>query len=127
MKSSTSGNFSKKAEFIGESIAVSFEGDFVVWKTPPSPAQFWGRGGAYGIQELISEWKDFSRQGKFSRNMRATHTARASTRGSRGVGRFYFRVQTEGERIFDIYFDRTGRIDRGEDGAWILLQEINEK
>ena len=62
-------------------------------KTPPCPNGFIREDETYRIIDILSEWSDFTRRGKYARNMRPAHAAVASTRGSLNVGRFYFRVR----------------------------------
>ncbi len=82
--------------------------------------------------EVLSEWSDFSRRGKYARNMRPAHAAVASTRGSLNVGRFYFRVKAlsfdnpQG-RVFDIYYDRAMKSVDERKGQWFIYRELVEK
>jgi len=55
--------------------------------------------------------------------MQPAHAQTASLRGSWGVGRFHFRVETECGRIFDLYYDRAPRDAFDREGAWFLLGE----
>jgi hypothetical protein len=57
-------------------------------------------------------------------NMRPSHIATASGRGSWGVGRFYFRVRLESGRIFDLYYDRAPKSADDRKGGWFLLREM---
>jgi hypothetical protein len=105
-------------------------------KSPPCPDGFIWEGEQYSVTELLSEWSDFTRRGKYARNMRPTHAAVASNRGSLNVGRFYFRVgvvrsssktagQTE-SRIFDIYYDRAMKNVDDRKGQWFLYRELSQ-
>jgi hypothetical protein len=48
----------------------------------------------------------------------------AESRGSWGVGRFYFRVKLEDGRVFDLYYDRAPQgVDRRK-GTWFLFREL---
>ena len=87
--------------FFDEQIEVLFDTPPVYEKTPPCPNGFIWNDETYRIIETLSEWSDFSRRGKYARNMRPAHAAVASTRGSLNVGRFYFRVKVENGQIFD--------------------------
>ena len=113
--------------FIGEEINVGFDTSFELAKKPNCPQRFFWRDKEFLVTKLTSEWKDFSRKGRFSKNMRSAHAIRASIKGSMGVGKFYFRVETDGNRTFDIYFDRSS-IDhsRGKSG-WFLFREVLKK
>src|SRR3990172_7504598 len=75
-------------------------------KKPTCPQAFEWRGQIFKIQHLISEWRDYERRGKYSNNMQPQHAVVARTRGSWGVGKFYFRVITDRGQVFDIYYDR---------------------
>jgi hypothetical protein len=110
--------------FIGEEVRASVVEGAGFEKRPVCPLGFVWRGETYVITECLKEWKDYTRRGKMSHNMRPTHLAAAAKRGSRGVGRHYFRVLTKGGRIFELYYDRAPRdtVDRG--GSWHLVQEL---
>jgi hypothetical protein len=58
--------------------------------------------------------------------MRAEHGAVAESRGSWGVGRFYFRVRTLGGQVFDLYYDRAPKNVDERKGAWFLYREMGE-
>lgn len=75
------------------------------------------------IVKEVSAWTDFERRGRMKRNMQPAHAVRASGHGSWGVGRFYFRVKTADNRVFDIYYDRAPRDADDQLGQWILLAE----
>ena len=49
---------------------------------------------------------DFTRRGRFARNMQPAHAAVAAQRGSLNVGRFFFRVRVDTGQLFDLYYDR---------------------
>ena len=57
------------------------------------------------------------------RNMIPPHLSRAERIGSLGVGRFFFRVRTEGGRIFEIYYDRAPTDAGNRKGSWVLFGE----
>jgi hypothetical protein len=117
-------NYSKKSIFIGEKINVEFDQPSFILKKPRYPDKFSWRGEAYIIAELLNEWHDFSRKGKYSGNMKEVHLVSASAKGSLGVGRFYFRVRTTNSHIFDLYFDRSIKNVFETLGFWVLFQEI---
>ena len=77
--------------FYADPVEVLFDSLPAREKTPDCPNGFIWEGKSYRILETLSEWSDFTRRGKFARNMRPAHAAVASTRGSLNVGRFYFR------------------------------------
>ncbi len=117
----------KPIRFIEEPIEAVFDTPPLLEKVPGCPEAFvWG-GMTYQIIELISEWHDYQRRGRMSRNMKPEHAAKAAQRGSWGVGQDYFRVRTDQERVFDIYFDRAPiDVDRRK-GGWHLFRELAEK
>ena len=123
--------------FFDESIEVLFDTAPTYEKTPPCPNGFIWKDESYRIIQTLSEWSDFTRRGKYARNMRPAHAAVASTRGSLNVGRFYFRVRavmsgisTAGqadEQIFDLYYDRAMKNVDERKGQWFLYRELAEK
>ena len=114
----------KPLHFIGESIEVLFDVPPVWSKSPGCPDGFVWRGETYRIVELLSEWCDFTRRGKMARNMRESHLAAASARGSLGVGRFTFRVRADSGQIFDLYYDRAPKSVDDHEGSWTLYREM---
>ena len=113
--------------FYDESIEVHFDVSPAREKTPPCPRSFTWRATDHPIVELLAEWADFTRRGRMARNMRPTHAATASGRGSLGVGRFYFRVKVGDGRIFDIYYDRAPQDADRRKGQWFIYRELEEK
>ena len=112
--------------FIGEAIEVHFDNPPVRRKTPNCPDSFTWRDQTCRIIEKLSEWSDFSRRGKMARNMQPAHAAVAASRGSLGVGRFFFRVRVNSGRVFDIYYDREIRDVDDRLGHWFIYREITE-
>ncbi len=110
--------------FICEAIDVGFAESVLFNKKPECPNYFSWRGNHFEITELISEWHDFGRKGRYNRNMKDSHLERASDKGSLGVGRFYFRIRTVGSRVFDIYYDRSIKNVSDTGGSWVLFQEL---
>ena len=117
-------NSKRGSVYIGEEISVGFDSPLLFTKKPDCPSNFLWRGKSFQITENLSEWKDFSRKGTSSRNMKDAHLERAKVKGSLGVGRFYFRVRTEEKRIFEIYYDRSIKNTFDKSGFWVLFQEI---
>lgn len=116
----------KPVRFVSEPIEVHFEQPPTLEKKPGCPDAFVWRGTCYQIVEKMSEWHDYGRRGRMAINMRPDHAARATVRGSWGVGRDYFRVRVDSGQIFDLYFDRAPKdVDRRK-GAWFLLREMEE-
>ena len=96
-------------------------------KTPDCPNGFVWEDKTYRVIEMLSSWSDFTRRGKMARNMRPAHAAVASSRGSLNVGRFYFRVLTGTNQVFDIYYDRAMKNVDDRKGQWFIYREMEEK
>ena len=96
-------------------------------KSPDCPNGFTWEEKTYRVVEMLSSWRDFTRRGKMARNMRPAHAAVASSRGSLNVGRFYFRVLTDTNQVFDIYYDRAMKSVDERKGQWFLYRELEEK
>lgn len=112
--------------FYDEPIEVIFSTPPVLEKKPPCPDGFTWREEYFSISEVLEEWSDFKRRGRMARNMAPAHLASASRLGSRGVGRFHFRVKTTSGRLFELYYDRSPEgVDR-QKGRWTLLGEREE-
>ncbi len=111
--------------FIDVEIEPIFNEPPVYEKTPPCPDGFTWEGREYQVVEKLSEWSDFSRRGRSARNMRPSHAAAASRRGSLGVGRFHFRVRVDTGQVFDIYYDRAPKDADRRKGAWFLFRELS--
>ena len=116
----------KPARFIGEMIEVRFERPPKLEKVPDCPNGFVWNGENYQILESLNEWHDYSRQGRMERNMRPSHAALAARRGSWGVGRDYFRVRTDTDQVFELYYDRSPSRGKSRKGGWFLFQEMEE-
>ena len=96
-------------------------------KKPGCPDQFVWRGEIYRIVEKLNEWHDYSRRGRMARNMRPEHIVAASRRGSWGVGRDYYRVRTDSDQVFDLYYDRSPKKAGDRKGVWILYREMSKR
>ena len=96
-------------------------------KSPDCPNGFIWEDKSYRVTEMLSSWSDFARRGKMARNMRPAHAAVASNRGSLNVGRFYFRVLTDTNQVFDIYYDRAMKNIDDRKGQWFIYREMEEK
>jgi len=96
-------------------------------KSPDCPNGFIWDEKTYRVIEMLSSWSDFSRRGKMARNMRPAHAAVASSRGSLNVGRFYFRVLTDTNQVFDIYYDRAMKNIDDRKGQWFMYREMEGK
>lgn len=113
--------------FYDTPIEVVYDKPPVYEKTPDCPNGFEREGKSYRILETLSEWSDFTRRGKYARNMRPAHAVVASNRGSLNVGRFYFRVRVENGQIFDLYYDRAMKSVDERKGQWFLYRELEAK
>lgn len=110
--------------FIDDPIQVFFKVTPTYEKKPSCPAAFDWNGIHYVITASEMEWVDFRRKGRFERNMSDAHLATAATKGSLGVGRFYFQIVTSMGERFVIYYDRApSKLE--PKGSWILLKRIN--
>lgn len=112
------------SRFIEEPIEVFFEETPVFEKKPSCPHHFIWSGITFTIQELLLEWHVYERKGWMAKNMQPQHAAVAASRGSWGVGIFYFRVSTDQERFFDIYYDRAPLDVNRRKGAWFIYREL---
>ena len=111
--------------FIAEPIEAHFDQPPMLEKKPGCPDAFTWRGETYRIVEKLREWHDYARRGRMARNMMPQHAAVASSRGSWGVGRDFFRVRVEGGRVFEIYYDRAPKGSEARKGAWFLYREVS--
>lgn len=110
--------------FIEEPIQVFFDQQPLMEKKPPCPSGFVWREVTYRILSMLAEWHDFTRRGRYSRNMQPAHAASAARKGSWGVGVFYFRVRVEDGRVFDLYYDRSPKDVDSRKGAWFIYREM---
>jgi hypothetical protein len=113
--------------FYDDLIEVVYDKLPVYEKTPDCPNGFEWEEKSYHILENLSEWSDYTRRGRYARNMRPAHAAVASNRGSLNVGRFYFRVKVDTDQIFDIYYDRAMKSVDERKGQWFLYRELEAK
>ena len=110
--------------FYDQPIDVIFDEPPAKEKSPPCPNGFTWEGNLYRVIELLSEWSDFTRRGRFARNMRPAHATVAASRGSLNVGRFYFRVRVDTGQIFDLYYDRAMKSVDERKGQWFVYREL---
>ena len=114
----------KPVHFIGQPVQVEYDEPPVLEKKPGCPDRFIYLGQVYTVQAILSEWHDYHRRGRMSRNMRPEHAAVAERRGSWGVGQDYYCVRTQNDQIFDLYYDRApGSVDQRK-GGWFLDKEL---
>lgn len=116
----------KPLHFIGSSIEVQFDKEPLHKKKPGCPDRFVWDGQVIDVVEKVGEWHDYSRTGHMTHNMRPANMSKALRRGSWGVGRFYFRVQTETGQIFDLYYDRAPKDASDRQGSWFLYREMKK-
>lgn len=114
-------------QFVGEEITTTFDKSPMLSKKPGPPSVFRWREVDFRITETISAWFDYDRKGRSAKNMREENLREAKRRGSWGVGRYYFRVRTNTERIFDIYYDRAPKDAGDREGHWFLWREMEEQ
>jgi hypothetical protein len=112
--------------FVSEEIEIEFKVEPAMSKKPGPPDAFTWRGERFEVTEMISRWYDFERRGRMARNMAPKHLREALRKGSWGVGRYFFRVRTAGDRIFDVYFDRAPQDAGDRAGHWYLWREMEE-
>jgi len=110
--------------FLDQPIEPIFDTHPALEKSPDCPNGFIWDEKMYRIIEMLSSWVDFKRRGRMARNMQPQHAAVASSRGSLNVGRFYFRVVTDTEQVFDIYYDRAMKNVDDRKGQWLLYREL---
>src|SRR5512143_2780065 len=89
----------KPVQFLDRPITPIFDVAPAREKSPGCPDGFVWEGQDFRIVEKLAEWSDFTRRGRSARNMRPSHAEAAASRGSLGVGRFYFRVKVDSGRI----------------------------
>jgi Family of unknown function (DUF6504) len=110
--------------YIDEPIEPLFDKPPALEKIPGCPNGFIWKGETVRITTMLSEWHDYERRGRSAKNMRPSHAVVAAGRGSWGVGRDWFRVLTETEQIFDIYYDRSPKGSDQRKGEWRLVKEM---
>ena len=114
----------KPLRFIGSPIEVQFDKEPFHKKRPPCPDRFIWDEKLFHVEDKVGEWHDYSRSGHMTHNMRPANMSKALRRGSWGVGRFYFRVQTVNGQIFDLYYDRAPKDASDRVGSWYLYREM---
>ncbi len=113
--------------FIGEPIEAIFDQPPPLEKKPPCPNGFIWQRQTYRVAEELEAWHDYERKGRMATNMRPAHAEAASSRGSWGVGRFFFRVRMTDGRLFELYYDRAPKGQKQKKGAWFLQSELSEE
>lgn len=112
--------------FIGKPIEALFDEPPALSKKPDCPDGFVLDEQTFRVAELLEAWTDYGRRGRFQRNMQPEHAAVAASRGSWGVGRFFFRVRVEDGRLFELYYDRAPKDSTDRKGSWYLRSELRE-
>ena len=110
--------------YIGREIEVDFDKAPALKKIPHCPDVLHLAEETLRVVEVLEEWSDFTRRGRFARNMRPEHLKVAESRGSWGVGRMFFRVRVEDERLFELYYDRAPKDAMDRLGYWFLRCEL---
>jgi hypothetical protein len=119
---------SMTADLYSEPIEVDFKREPLLEKKPGIPTSFSWRERVYLITGLIKEWHDYrlrKKMHKFYSGRRGNAPSmKPGMRGSWGVGRDYYRVQTDSGETFDIYYDRKPRGQKIK-GEWVLLKKVH--
>lgn len=110
--------------YIGREIKVDFDKAPALQKTPHCPDMLYFGKETLRVVEVLKEWSDFTRQGRFTQNMRPEHLEVARGRGSWGVGRIFFRVRVEDGRLFELYYNRAPKDATDRLGYWFLRCEL---
>lgn len=111
-------------QFFNEQIYVEFSTLPLLQKKPICPKYFFWRNNTFEILEVISEWRDYTRHGRMAKNMQPKHAEFSAHRGSWGVGTIYFRVYTNQDRYFDLFYDRAPKDADDRKGNWFLYREL---
>jgi len=114
-------------QFVGEEIRVQFDVAPMLSKKPGPPCSFYWEQESFRVTETISQWFDYDRKGRMAKNMKDQNLRQAERKGSWGVGRYYFRVRTDLDRVFDLYYDRAPKDASDREGHWFLWREMVEK
>jgi hypothetical protein len=113
-------------QFVGEEIRAQFDVAPMLSKKPGPPCSFhWGQE-SFRVTETISQWFDYDRKGRMAKNMKDQNLRQAKRKGSWGVGRYYFRVRTDSDRVFDLYYDRAPKDASDREGHWFLWREMED-
>ena len=116
----------ESTRFIGDLITVEYDIPPVLEKKPGCPNRFIWQGERYVITTKLQEWHDYRRRGRMAMNMRPEHAEHAAAHGSWGVGRDYYRVETDRGRVFDLYYDRAPKGMALRKGQWFLYRELEQ-
>jgi hypothetical protein len=114
-------------QFLDRAIEARFDTSSICQKSPLCPDGFSWEERTYHVAEKLAEWTDFSRRGRMARTLCPTYAEVAAERGPLGAGRFYFRVRTNTEEVFDLYYDRQIKSVDNRLGPWFLYYELSEE
>lgn len=112
-----------ESRFISEPITIEYDKAPLLSKKPRCPDRIIWRDQVFHVRKMLAEWHDYGRRGRFARNMQPQHLRVAEQRGSWGVGRYFFKVETSDERVFEVYYDRAPKSADDRGGAWVLYRE----
>jgi hypothetical protein len=76
------------------------------------------------VVKKVSNWYDFTRHARRTRNALPAHSAVAVERGTLGLCRFYSRVRADTGQIFNLYYDRAIKDVDNRLGRWFLYREM---
>lgn len=114
----------KSIHFYNEPIEVQFFEKPTLEKKPGCPDTYTWRERRFKVVKIISEWHDYRRRGRMARNMQPKHAEYAVSRGSWGVGQDFYRVRTDTDQVFDIYYDRAPKSVEIRKGSWYIYREL---
>ncbi|MFN2137362.1 MAG: DUF6504 family protein [Candidatus Promineifilaceae bacterium] len=110
--------------FLLDPITVEWDTPPLLEKKPRCPDRFTWHERSFEIIEVLGEWRDYRRRGRMAYNMRPEHARRALLRGSRGVGRYYFRVCVRGGHVYELYFDRAAAGKESSAQGWFISRDL---
>ncbi|MBU6998752.1 MAG: hypothetical protein HXS41_05470 [Theionarchaea archaeon] len=114
--------------FYCEPITVTFNREPLLEKKTGPPSAFVWRETSYTIIAVLRTWHDYNQRGRldFLYDEKRGNAPRMTLgkRGSWGVGRDYYRVETDSGEVFDLYYDRAPR--KHKKGEWILLKKVEQ-
>lgn len=110
--------------FLLEPISVAWDKPPLLEKKPRCPDRFTWRERQFAIEEVLGEWRDYRRRGRMASNMRPAHARQARLRGSRNVGRYYFRVRVRGGHLYELYFDRAAAGKEAGEEGWFISRDL---
>ena len=114
----------KPKRYIGREIEVGFDVPPALEKKPGCPDILHVGSETLRVVEVLQEWSDFGRRDRSARNMRPERLKVAANRGSWGVGRLFFRVRVEDDRLLELYYDRAPKNAMDRKGSWFLRCEL---